>query len=162
MTRDELHRLAIGRHRTPFRGKDIKQLEIPWLSREIVHTCSNGWTIEIVDLEDFWLEGLLMGHCLGLENGPISGAFKSLRSEKGKPHVTIDWNRAIGRCNQEPPRKYQELIWEWNESIRAQTSWGIDDDKRYHEKGVLSDMDYRDLDYGHGYRDERYTEKRGV
>lgn len=168
--RDELFSLAKQRERKPFRGRDIKKMEKPWSKREIVFTCSNGWTIELIDPDDWWLEGLFMGHCLGLERGPRSGVYLSLRDENGSPHVTLEKSYfssrhlAIGRCNGQPPDHYINLIREWNPEVIPQINWGRDTDSTYHNDGILTDVDYRDLDVGRaqGYKSLEWRQKRDL
>lgn len=102
------------------RGKDVKRMDKPYTCREVLHTCSNGWTIERVSPEDFRMEGFFMGHCLGAD--PITfapGAYcpsfqevLSLREPDGTPHATITDGVMVGRGNQTPKEKYCVLIQE--------------------------------------------------
>lgn len=149
-------------------------MEKPWICREVLFTCSNGWTVEKLAHEDYPLEGYFMGHCLGGVHSAGSRAVASLREPDGTPHVTFttQGGGAHGRCNAFPA-KYVQLINEWRVSLGhpaytdadvarlSNGSWGVDDDEAYHEKHKLDDRDYRDLDYGRMWRDEAWYTKRG-
>lgn len=100
---------------TPKRGRDVRKMDKPYTCREVVHTCSNGWTIERVSQEDQNMEGFFMGHCLGV-GGPTYAYAEvlSLREPDGTPHATITDGVMVGRCNQAPKDKYVALCHEYN------------------------------------------------
>lgn len=155
------------------RGKDVRKMKKPWTCREVLFTCSNGWTVERLVPEDYALEGWFMGHCLGGVHSGGSEAVASLREPDGTPHVTFTCRGggAHGRCNAFPA-KYAHLINEWRiaeglekyskEAIErlSSGSWGKDTDVAYHDEYILSDQDYRDLDGGYWWRDAAWQEKR--
>ena len=172
----EFAKLVAERHTFPTpRGRDVRKMEKPYSGREVVFTCSNGWTLEILTHDDQSIEGFFMGHCLG---GKDSGAcewgeYLSLREPDGTPHVTIDISGGIfhpyGRCNAYPKAAYVELLNEYRESegkypldLEEYTSWGTDTDETYHEKGHLDDRDYRDSDAGRPWRDLAWRLKCGI
>lgn len=112
-----------------------------------------------------------MGHCLGTQWQQGCTAHFSLREPDGTPHVTIversGRHGLFGRCNAYPKNEYVALINEWcvasghEESLLdGSNSWGVDDDAEYHEKGKLTDRDFRDLEHGRGWRDDDWYEKR--
>lgn len=94
------------------RGRDVRKMDKPYTCREVMATCSNGWTIERVSPEDAGMEGFFMGHCLGLECAVGEDTTFSLREPDGTPHVTIHQGVMVGRCNQAPKKKYQTLVLE--------------------------------------------------
>lgn len=95
------------------RGRAARKMEKPYTCRDVLFTCSNGWTIEVVTPEDYNVEGFFMGHCLGLESKPGIGRVKSLREPDGTPHVTINGRVMVGRCNQAPKEQYSKLVQEY-------------------------------------------------
>lgn len=95
------------------RGRDVRKMDKPYIGREVVYTCSNGWTIERVIPEEFNMEGFFMGHCLGDECKDRSAEVFSLREPDGTPHVTVYRGCMVGRCNQAPKAKYQALCREF-------------------------------------------------
>lgn len=157
------------------RGRDVRKMEKPWTCREVLFTCSNGWTIEKLVPADYALEGFFMGHCLGGVHAAGSRAIASLREPDGTPHVTFTHHGggAHGRCNAFPV-KYAQFVNEWRVHLGldpytdaqieglAKGSWGADDDTEYHENHKLSDRDYRDLSGGRYWRDEAWRKKRGT
>lgn len=102
---------------TPKRGRDVRKMEKPYTCREVLFTCSNGWTIERVSPEDFNMEGFFMGHCLGKDEFTTRSLqhvrVLSLREPDGTPHATITGYEMVGRCNQAPKDSYCALIWEY-------------------------------------------------
>lgn len=61
---------------------------------EIVYEFADGWTIQRLSPEELAVEGELMQHCVGdfgdeVEQG--RSVIFSLRSPKGRPHVTMEW-----------------------------------------------------------------------
>lgn len=101
----------------PARGRDVRKMDKPYTGREVVHTCSNGWTIERVIPEEFQMEGFFMGHCLGVGSGTCEGSeVFSLREPDGTPHATIVDGIMTGRCNQAPKPVYAALCREFNGS----------------------------------------------
>lgn len=158
------------------RGRDVRKMDKPWTCREVLFTCSNGWTIETLIKEDYALEGFFMGHCLGTSDQGLCTAVASLREPDGTPHCTFIGygTEPHGRCNAFPV-KYLALINEWREHLKLvpfkdgnsydageAVLWGLDDDNDYHDKGILTDKDYRDMDQGHWWRDEAWEVKRGI
>lgn len=157
------------------RGRDVRKMEKPYTCREVLFTCSNGWTVERLDRADYALEGFFMGHCLGGRHGAGSSAVASLREPDGTPHVTFTGfgDGAHGRCNAFPT-KYVSLVNEWRVSLGldpfdsddvealAAEKWGEDTDTQYHENHVMDDRDYRDLEYGLMWRDAEWYKKRGL
>lgn len=149
-------------------------MEKPYTCREVLFTCSNGWTVEKLVAADYKLEGFFMGHCLGGVHGRGSYACASLREPDGTPHVTFvfEGGGAHGRCNAFPV-KYMHLVNEWREHLgldpytdayikaNAKGYWGVDDDDEYHENHKLDDRDYRDLAGGAPWRDAAWRKKRG-
>lgn len=97
----------------PKRGRDVRKMDKPYTCREVLHTCSNGWTIERVPPEDENMEGFFMGHCLGIGGTGWQGDIFSLREPDGTPHVTIVHHKMVGRCNQAPKEKYITLCQEF-------------------------------------------------
>src|SRR5206468_2879628 len=89
LDRDALRALAESRDRKTWRGKDLRKLTLPWTTREVVFTCANGWTIERIHEADRWLEGLCMGHCMGIgPDGKDAGlGYLHLIDAHGVPHV---------------------------------------------------------------------------
>ncbi len=171
--RDEILNALLERYsKARPRGRDMKRLPKPYAEREVVFTCSNGWTIEWLPKEDFPVEGFFMGHCMGGKDGPANGTYYSLREPDGTPHVTIDscWGYGYvlyGRCNKYPKPEYVKLINEWFLKLGqpakdplGKNTWGNDDDDAYHTKGELSDSDYRDVPHGQAWRDKEWHEKR--
>ncbi len=141
--RSELKTIKEDRRRKAFRGKDVKRMTKPWVSREVVFTCSNGWTIEKIEKEDYWLEALFMGHCLDSHREEAW----SLREEDGTSHTTLylryNGISAVGRCNNKPPDKYMDLCLEWNQGITPELKGAeIDDDIEYHEEKILNAKDF--------------------
>lgn len=115
----------------PARGRDVRKMDKPYTGREVVHTCSNGWTIERVIPEEHEMEGFFMGHCLGTLSssaGKNAQVF-SLREPDGTPHVTIVDGIMTGRGNQAPKASYAALChefngsWESTESSAYQRNW---------------------------------------
>ena len=96
------------------RGRDVRKMDKPYTGREVVHTCSNGWTIERVIPEEYAMEGFFMGHCLGTSAGGRD--VFSLREADGTPHVTIVDGIMTGRCNRAPKDAYAALCHEYNGS----------------------------------------------
>lgn len=153
------------------RGRDVRKMDKPWTCRTVLFTCSNGWTVELLVKKDYALEGFFMGHCLGTEDQGGCTAFASLREPDGTPHITFtgQGTGAHGRCNAFPV-KYLDYINEWRAHLKLRpivldgrdysAGWGEDNDTEYHEKGILTDKDYRDMDNGHWWRDEAWEEKR--
>lgn len=105
----------VGMEGTIKRGRDVRKMDKPYTGREVVHTCSNGWTIERVIPAEYAMEGFFMGHCLGSSHGG-SDEVLSLREPDGTPHVTIVNGCMTGRCNQAPKAKYAALCHEFNSS----------------------------------------------
>lgn len=97
----------------PARGRDVKKMDKPYTCREVLFTCSNGWTIERVSAEDFKMEGFFMGHCLGESNSGRYTEILSLREPDGTPHVTMCDSVMTGRCNQAPKERYATLVREF-------------------------------------------------
>lgn len=103
------------------RGRDVRKMDKPYTGREVIHTCSNGWTIERVIEDEFHMEAFFMGHCLSPTScGVDTDQVFSLREPDGTPHATIvmepvlcgflqSWE-AVGRCNMPPKAKYTALI----------------------------------------------------
>lgn len=144
------------------RTRNIRRINKPYACREVVFTCSNGWRIEKLPPKDFSVEGFFMGHCLGGSNAPQSlRVAYSLREPDGTPHVTIARSKCYGRANQAPRQEYMDLVHEWEPSLRPEMHWGKDTDTAYHDKGYVSDKDYRDLPAGKYWRDSRWHTKRG-
>lgn len=153
------------------RGRDMKKLPKPYEHREVVFTCSNGWTIERLERADFAIEGFFMGHCLGGKDAVgCNGPYLSLREPDGTPHATIEDSYYValyGRCNAYPKPEYVALINEWLLSagrslkdLHGSNSWGKDADDDYHVSATLSDRDYRDMPKGSWWRDSQWKEKR--
>lgn len=173
MTAEEILAAIQDRHNNPTpRGRDVRKMDKPYTCREAVFTCSNGWRIEKLPADDWPLEGWLMGHCLGGQDAGGSHAEFSLREPDGTPHVTIVGRQGLhGRCNAYPKSKYVELINEWHEVTGTApnplepsrySKWGLDKDDDYHERGVHSDQDYRDLPGGAFWRDPAWHSKRAA
>lgn len=177
-SRRALRELLEKRVCNTFRGRDIRKMQKPWLYREVVFVCSNGYLIERLYPQDYWLEGLFMGHCMGGPDGPgrrvtddspknFAGYYHLVRPD-GTPHVTIHSSYGMytlhGRGNAWPKQEYESLIREWVPEARFAGigGWGYDKDSEYHEKGVLTDFDYRDLPAGEYWRRESYDRKRGL
>lgn len=101
---------------TPKRGRDVRKMDKPYKCREVIGTCSNGWTVERVSIEDFGMEGFFMGHCLGKDelsdNRLRDRVVLSLREPDGTPHVTITERAMVGRCNRAPKEAYCRLVLE--------------------------------------------------
>ena len=166
------------------RGRDVRKMEKPYSCREILFTCSNGWTIELLPPADHAIEGFFMGHCMGGPKSTDRGkTCASLREPDGTPHVTMDLgydreNMKIapmqplsGRCNAYPKPKYVRLINEYMEALwetdaynfsdeNRYSRWGYDTDDEYHEQGHWTDRDFRDLDHGRPWRTEAWQQKR--
>jgi hypothetical protein len=180
-TLEEVRAAIKLRHSTPTpRGRDIRKMAKPYSCREAVFECSNGWKIEKCPAEDHPVEGFFMGHCLGGIDSHTMRTELSLREPDGTPHVTIScrWSELDepydlfdlgGRCNAYPKPEYVDLINEYQAALGAplftrekMNSWGQDDDTEYHEQGILTDKDYRDMDHGTLWRDESWRRKRDV
>lgn len=188
MTIEDFKKLVADRHRKKVRGRDVRKMEKPYSCREVLFTCSNGWTIELLPPEDHPIEGFFMGHCMGGPNSTdIGRTCASLREPDGTPHVTLDlcygpenlmnaphWPLS-GRCNGFPKPEYIKLINEFAEFVwgsnrfnfpetRGKNAiydrWGPDTDDEYHESGVWTDTDFRDLPGGTLYRGEEWKAKR--
>lgn len=154
------------------RGRDVRKLPKPYLHREVVFTCSNGWTLERCPPEDHFVEGFMMGHCLGGPDARGCGnyTYLSLRESDGTPHVTVqETSRGLipyGRCNRFPKSEYVRLIQEYafplGKNVVDDGCWlrEIDDDREYHELGKLNDSDYRDREVGRQWRDQDWQRKR--
>jgi hypothetical protein len=161
LSRADFKQLADSRERKTWRGKDLKKMTIPWTERKVEFTCSNGWTIEQIHPDDRWLEGLLMGHCMGLQRGYACGiGALHLIDPHGIPHVPIDGPSLVGRCNAAPPDRYVLLCREWDSLLSVCSNKPPDNDFGYHEQAVLTDEDYRDV-VAPSWRSETWEQKRG-
>ena len=161
LTRKDIIQWNKDRQVRSLRTRDIRKSNKPYSCRDVVFTCSNGWTIERVPDEDHPIEGFFMGHCLGSSLDYYQGyTFYSLREPDGTPHVTIYYSQCFGRSNMAPRLLYMALIREWKPDARAAAGWGVveDTDDAYHDRGKLNDHDWRDhplaKEKGYGHTDK--------
>lgn len=151
------------------RTRNIRKMVKPYTGRDVVFTCSNGWTIEKLVKADFPVEGFFMGHCLGSDRDHYADTgFYSLREPDGTPHVTIRHTgvniELYGRANKFPCDEYVALAKEWGKQVQKPYGWGADPDTdvEYHTRKLWNDMDYRDHARGAQFRGATYKTKRGV
>jgi hypothetical protein len=165
------------------RKADVRALKASWTCRDVIFTCSNGWTIEKLPHADHLTEGTLMGHCMGGKDARGHTETElSLREPDGTPHATIGcyWrytdevipygiHNLGGRCNRFPKAEYvaliNELVFALGEDkiVRECNSWGTDTDDEYHVQHVVTDETYMDNDgQGAQYRDAAWRRRRGV
>lgn len=163
ITLDDIKLWNATRQVRSMRTRNIRKITKPYTSREVVFTCSNGWTIEKLVKADFPVEGFFMGHCLGSNLDHYSaGGFYSLREPDGTPHVTIHYNICFGRANAVPRSEYMVLIQEWLPFATGYSIWGNDTDEAYHKRGLWDDKDWQDNPACPPmYRGKAWKEKRG-
>jgi hypothetical protein len=74
-----------------------EQAKLTAVQGAVVHTFSDGWTVQCLGADQLAWEGGQMGHCVGDTNMGYEGRVKnrelavfSLRDAAGKPHTTLD------------------------------------------------------------------------
>ena len=88
---------------------------------EVVLKMSDGWTAQkLTTKEQLDAEGAVMQHCVGSYFAKVqkgNSEIFSLRDKHGRPHVTVEFNRAVqrivqvrGKQNAKPDEKYKKYV----------------------------------------------------